>query len=86
MEQDASIAVKSTFLREYLEKKNISDSQLADLIGVANSTVNRILNGKRNPGSKFISGILTAFPDLKFEQLFYCADELPKGNKEQEAL
>jgi transcriptional regulator with XRE-family HTH domain len=80
MEQTANIAVRSEFLRDYLEKKRISDSQFADLIGVANSTVNRILNGKRNPGSKFISGILTAFPELKFEQLFYCIDELPKGN------
>ncbi|WP_037563496.1 helix-turn-helix domain-containing protein [Sporolactobacillus terrae] len=81
MEQAANIAVKSQFLRDYLEIKKISDSQLAELIGVANSTVNRILNGKRNPGSKFISGILMAFPDLKFEQLFYCIDELPKRNK-----
>lgn len=84
MDSEANITVKSNFLREFLAQKNISDGQFAEMIGVANSTVNRIMNGKRNPGSKFISGVLTSFPGLTFEQVFFCTDELPKGKYNQQ--
>lgn len=76
-----NVLLNSRFLNTYLDNKKITVIQFADLIGVAYSTVNRIMNGKRNPGSKFISGVLLAFPDLNFERVFYCVNELPNGNK-----
>lgn len=76
-----TILLKENVLRNYLEKNSISEAELAKKIGVAHSTVNRVLNGKRNPGGKFISGILTKYPDLTFEKVFIFNSKLPKGNK-----
>lgn len=74
-----AIFLNNTVLREYLKGNGISEAEFASKIGVAHSTVNRVLNGKRNPGGKFISGVLNEFPDLKFEMVFIFNHELPKG-------
>jgi len=74
------IVVKVDFLRNYLFQKELSESRFAEVIGVAHSTVNRVLNGKRNPGSKFIAGVLKNFSDLSFEEVFSYESKLPKGN------
>ncbi|MGG4470057.1 helix-turn-helix transcriptional regulator [Paenibacillus alvei] len=73
------IYVKADFLREYLKKNELSESQFAEIIGVSHSTVNRIFNGKRNPGSKFIAGVLKNFNNLSFDQVFTYELNLPKG-------
>lgn len=75
------IKVNTNFLRKYLVENNLSESDFAKTIGVAHSTVNRVLNGKRNPGGKFIAGVLKNCPDLSFEKVFIYHEELPKGNK-----
>jgi transposase len=76
-----SVQVKVDFLSDYIKEKGLSESEFANLIGVAHSTVNRVLNRKRNAGGKFITGVLSNFPELSFEQVFICITELPKGNK-----
>jgi transcriptional regulator with XRE-family HTH domain len=81
MNNTTDIIVRTEFLRNYLKENELSESQFAEIIGVAHSTVNRILNGKRNPGSKFIAGVLRNFDDLSFEQVFSYENILPKGNK-----
>jgi transcriptional regulator with XRE-family HTH domain len=81
MNESADILVNSSFLRKYLKQKELTESQFANEIGVAHSTVNRVLNGKRNPGNKFIAGVLTSFSDLNFEQVFLYKRPLPKGNE-----
>ncbi len=75
------IKVRIDFLNNYLIQNKLSESEFAQSIGVAHSTVNRVLNGKRNPGGKFIAGLLKNFPDLTFEQVFTYDCDLPKGNK-----
>lgn len=75
------IQIKKEFLNNYLVKNNLSERDFAKSIGVAHSTVNRVLNGKRNPGSKFIAGVLKNFPDLTFEKVFIFNAILPKGDK-----
>jgi transcriptional regulator with XRE-family HTH domain len=79
MNNSTDILVKADFLRSYLKENELSESKFAETIGVAHSTVNRILNGKRNPGSKFIAGVLKNFSDLSFEQVFSYEHNLPKG-------
>jgi transcriptional regulator with XRE-family HTH domain len=79
MKNTADILVRTEFLLNYLKDKNLSESKFAEIIGVAHSTVNRILNGKRNPGSKFIAGVLKNFNDLNFDLVFSFECELPKG-------
>ena len=76
-----AIFLDSKVLRSYLTKNDISEAEFARKIGVAHSTVNRVLNGKRNPGGKFISGVLTEFKDLSFNEVFIFKVNLPKGNK-----
>lgn len=68
----SDVNINTVFLNNYLKSKGLSESEFATIIGVAHSTVNRVLNGKRNPGGKFIAGVLNEFPDLKFEQVFIC--------------
>lgn len=75
-----AIFLNSEVLRKYLRDNNISEAEFASKIGVAHSTVNRVLNGKRNPGGKFISGVLTEYNDLTFDKLFIFNHDLPKGN------
>lgn len=82
MTDSTDIIVRTEFLKKYLHEKNMSESKFAETIGVAHSTVNRVLNGKRNPGSKFIAGVLKNFQELSFEEVFSYKHELPKGNKE----
>lgn len=82
MNYSNGISVKSVFLKDYLLDNKLSEREFAEIIGVAHSTVNRVLSGKRNPGSKFIAGVLVNFKDLSFEQVFSYMDGLPKGNKE----
>lgn len=79
LENTTDIVVKVDFLRDYLSQKELSESRFAEIIGVAHSTVNRVLNGKRNPGSKFIAGVLKNFSDLSFEEVFSYENNLPKG-------
>lgn len=79
LENTTDIVVKVDFLRDYLSQKELSESRFAEIIGVAHSTVNRVLNGRRNPGSKFIAGVLKNFSDLSFEAVFSYEDDLPKG-------
>lgn len=76
-----SIYLNKDVLRDYLKEHNISEASFAKKIGVAHSTVNRVLNGKRNPGGKFISGVLIEYPDLTFEEVFILNINLPKGNE-----
>ncbi|MGN7479007.1 helix-turn-helix transcriptional regulator [Solibacillus silvestris] len=76
-----AIFLDSNILRNYLKINGISEAEFAKNIGVAHSTVNRVLNGKRNPGGKFISGVLTEYKDLSFNEVFIFDTDLPKGNK-----
>lgn len=71
LEVCTDIYVKVEFLKTYLKENELSESQFAEIVGVSHSTVNRVFNGKRNPGSKFIAGVLKNFKNLNFEQVFY---------------
>lgn len=85
MNNTTDIVVKAAFLKKYLNDNDLSESKFAEMIGVAHSTVNRIFNGKRNPGSKFIAGVLKNFNDLNFDDVFTYESELPKGKTKDSA-
>lgn len=76
-----AVFLDSGVLRNYLKENDITEAEFAKKIGVAHSTVNRVLNGKRNPGGKFISGVLMEYKDLTFNEVFIFEVDLPKGNK-----
>ncbi len=39
-------------------------------MGINHSYLSKVLTGKREPGRKFIDGILAVFKDVKFEEIF----------------
>lgn len=47
-----------------------SDHELAERMGVASSTVHRVLTRKTTPSNGFIAATLQTLPDKKFEDLF----------------
>lgn len=61
-------------LRNHLKtvrtEKNLSQAQLAQLVGVSRNTISSIETGQFNPTAK-LALILCIALDVKFEQLFY---------------
>ena len=51
-------------------KKNLSQQDLADLVGVSRNTISSLETGQYEPTAK-LAYILCIALDLKFEELFY---------------
>jgi hypothetical protein len=58
-------------------------SELAGAMGISVSQVYRVREGKRNINQKFIVGAIKAFPEYKFDDLFYFAPA-PSQNRPAE--
>lgn len=65
-----SIKINVDYLKEYRDKRNLTNKELADLIGVHESTISRIINGKKGVGYKFIIGVLYCLDDINIRELF----------------
>lgn len=57
-------------LKEIRSEKNMSQTQLAQLVGVSRNTISSIETGQFNPTAK-LALILCIALDKKFEELFY---------------
>ncbi|MFA9466674.1 MAG: helix-turn-helix transcriptional regulator [Velocimicrobium sp.] len=57
-------------LKEVRSEKNISQSKLAEIVGVSRNTISSIETGQFNPTAKLALIICIAL-DKTFEQLFY---------------
>lgn len=57
-------------LKEARGEKNLSQAQLAQLVGVSRNTISSIETGQFNPTAK-LALILCVALDWKFEDLFY---------------
>lgn len=57
-------------LKEIRKEKGISQSKLADMVGVSRNTISSIESGQFNPTAKLALIICIAL-DKKFEDLFY---------------
>ena len=69
--------------------KNLTE--LAEAMEISVSQVYRVQEGKRNINQKFIVGAIKAFPERKFDDLFYfttepAAEEKQKPESPQQAL
>lgn len=60
--------------KEARKEKNLTQQNLADLIGVSRNTICSIENGQFNPTAK-LALILCIALDKNFEELFYFDDE-----------
>lgn len=57
-------------LKEARAEKKLSQSQLADMVGVSRNTISSIETGQFNPTAK-LALVLCIALDKKFEDLFY---------------
>lgn len=56
-------------LQQFLAFENITQSQLADTLGVARASVSHILAGRNKPSFDFIESMAHRFPSLNIEWL-----------------
>lgn len=57
-------------LKEVRSEKKLSQSQLAEIVGVSRNTISSIETGQFNPTAK-LALVLCIALDKKFEELFY---------------
>lgn len=66
---DETLILKNR-LKEARKEQNLSQTQLAELVGVSRNTISSIETGQFNPTAK-LALILCVALDKKFEELFY---------------
>lgn len=66
----STIVVKRDSLRTWQSMKGWSDERLAREIGVSHAMLSHVMNGIRNPGNKFIAGLLSV-SQCPFEAFFH---------------
>ena len=66
---DESLILKNR-LKEARGEKKLSQTQLAELVGVSRNTISSIETGQFNPTAK-LALVLCIALDKKFEELFY---------------
>lgn len=57
-------------LKEVRAKKNLSQQDLADMVGVSRNTISSLETGQYEPTAK-LAYVLAIALDMKFEDLFY---------------
>ena len=57
-------------LKEVRKEKNISQQELADMVGVSRNTISSLETGQYEPTAK-LALVLAVALDMKFEELFY---------------
>ena len=62
--------ILSNNLKEVRSEKNLSQAQLAEMVGVSRNTISSIETGQFNPTAK-LALILCVALDKNFEDLFY---------------
>ncbi|MBR1576126.1 MAG: helix-turn-helix transcriptional regulator [Bacteroidales bacterium] len=56
-------------IQQFLAAENISQSQLADSIGVARASISHIIAGRNKPGFDFIQNLSRHYPNLNLDWL-----------------
>lgn len=54
-------------LQQFLTAENLSQSQFADILGVARASISHILAGRNKPGFDFIESLARRFPTLNID-------------------
>gem|GEM_PF-2663179 len=65
------IGVNLKALLEIQKKDELNDMAFAAKIGIDKTMLWRIKTKRNGPGQEFIAKILTAYPNLKFEDIFF---------------
>lgn len=57
-------------IQQFIDYKNITPGELAEILEVQRSNISHILNGRNKPGAAFIEKFLLAFPKVNARWLF----------------
>jgi predicted transcriptional regulator len=69
-------------IQKFIDYKNISPGELADILEVQRSNISHILNGRNKPGASFIEKFLLAFPNVNARWLFTGEGNMVIGTNE----
>lgn len=69
-------------IQKFIDYKNISPGELADILEVQRSNISHILNGRNKPGASFIEKFLLAFPNVNARWLFTGEGNMVMGTNE----
>ena len=72
----------NTRLEQFLAAENISQSQFADVLGVARASISHILSGRNKPGYEFITNLMRSYPALNIEWLLLGKGKMYKEPKD----
>lgn len=73
-------------LQRFLDAENITQSQLAEKLGVAKASISHILAGRNKPGFDFIQSIAQCYPDLNLDWLIVGKGKMFKSQTIQPAM
>ena len=54
-------------LQQFISAEGISQSQLAELLGVGRANISHIMSGRNKPSYEFLTGLMKKFPTLNIE-------------------
>jgi len=74
-----TITTMNTRLQQFLSAENLTQSQLADRLGVAKASISHILAGRNKPGFDFIESLAHQFPDLNLDWLIMGTGKMYKN-------
>lgn len=60
-----------TRLKQFLAAENLTQAQFADRIKIGKANISHVLAGRNKPGYDFITAIMSAFPQLNINWLFF---------------
>lgn len=63
-------------IKKYMDYKEISAGELANLLEVQRSNISHVLNGRNMPGAAFIEKLLLNFPDINARWLLTGVGEM----------
>ena len=72
-------------LQRFLGAENITQSQLAEKLGVAKASISHILAGRNKPGFDFIQSMAQCYPDLNLDWLIAGKGKMYKSQTSSQA-
>ncbi len=69
----------NTRIKQFMEYKELSASELADSIGVQRSNLTHVLQGRNKPGFQFISKLLETYPEINAKWLITGSESMLVG-------
>ena len=73
-------------LQRFLDAENITQSQLAERLGVAKASISHILAGRNKPGFDFIQSMAQNYPDLNLDWLIAGKGKMYKSQNSPQAI